>query len=384
MADKRDYYDVLGVPRDADPADIKKAFRKLARQHHPDVNQDDPSAADRFKEVGEAYAVLGDAEKRAQFDRFGHAGLENGGFQPGDFRTEMFGDLGDLFAAFFGGGAGGVGGFESQRREGPRAGDSLLLPVELSLEEIATGRDRDISYQRQTTCPDCVGTGAAEGSTPETCAVCGGVGQVRQQRRTMFGLSTMVTPCPECRGEGTIVKHPCNRCRGTGRVRETVERSVKIPPGLEDGMRIRVSGGGDTGSRGGPAGDLYLQVRVLPHKVFERDGSDLYMDLPISFAQAALGDTIGVPGILEAQQVTIKAGTQTGTTFRISGAGLPSHRAGHVRGDHFVTVRLVTPTDLDDEQKELLFRFAHARGEHELEPEERGLLSRLLDAIKRR
>ncbi len=380
MAEKRDYYEVLGVGRDADEAEIKKSFRRLARQFHPDVNKDDPEAEAKFKEVGEAYAVLGDADKRARYDRFGHAGMENGGPGPGDFRPEMFGDLGDLFSAFFGGGT----GFEQTRRDGPQAGDSLLLPVDLTLEEVATGVDRDITYQRQTTCPECLGTGAAEGTRPETCTVCSGHGQVRQQRRTMFGLSTVVAPCPECRGEGSIIKTPCSRCRGAGRVRESVERTVKLPPGLEEGMRIRVAGGGDTGFRGGPAGELYLQVRIRAHKVFERDGSDLYMQLPITFAQAALGDTVAVPGILDEQQVTIKAGTQTGTTFRISGVGLPSHRAGHVRGDQYVTVRVVTPTDLDEEQKELLFRFAHARGENELDPEERGLLGRLLDAIKRR
>jgi len=380
MADKRDYYEVLGVGRDADEAEIKKAFRKLARQLHPDVNKDDPQAEAKFKEVGEAYAVLGDAEKKARYDRFGHSGLENGGMGAGDFRPEMFGDLGDLFSAFFGGG----GGFQETRRDGPQAGDSLLLPVELTLEEVATGVEREVSYQRQTTCAQCLGTGAAEGTRPEPCSTCGGHGQVRQQRRTILGISTMVTPCPDCRGEGTIIKSPCGKCRGTGRVRESVERAVKIPPGLEEGQRIRVGGAGDTGFRGGPAGDLYLQIRVRPHKVFERDGADLYMQLPISFAQAALGDTIQVPGILDEQQVTVKAGTQTGTTFRISGVGLPSARAGHVRGDQYVTVRVVTPTDLDEEQKELLFRFAHARGETELEPEERGLLGRLLDAIKRR
>lgn len=380
MAEQRDYYEVLGVPRDADQAEIKKAFRRLARELHPDVNRDDPDAEAKFKEVGEAYAVLSDPEQRARYDRFGHAGLDGGG--AGGFRPEMFGDFGDLgglFSAFFGGG----GGYEQSRRDGPQAGDSLLQQVDLTLEEVATGIDREVAYQRQTTCSICFGTGAAEGTQPETCRTCGGLGQVRQQRRTMFGMSTMIAPCPECRGEGTVIRSPCTRCRGTGRVRESVSRSVKLPPGLEEGMRIRVSGAGDTGLRGGPAGDLYLQVHILPHKVFERDGSDLYMELPISFAQAALGDSVTVPGILEEQQVTIKAGTQTGTTFRISGVGLPSHRAGHVRGDQYVTVRVVTPTDLDEEQKELLFRFAHARGETAIQPEERGLLARLLGALKR-
>ncbi|NUP98855.1 MAG: molecular chaperone DnaJ [Armatimonadetes bacterium] len=381
MPDKPDYYDVLGVPRDADAAAVKKAFRKLAREHHPDVNPGDPQAAERFKQLGEAYAVLGDAEKRSYYDRYGHA-PENG-LGAGDFNADMFGDLAGVFQSFFN--FGGMGGFGQQpQRRGPRPGDSLVLGIQISLEEVVSGVEQEISYRRQTTCPECFGVGAAEGSSPERCTVCEGHGQVRQQRRTIFGLTTVVTACPECAGEGQVIRRPCPRCQGQGRIQDAIERTVKIPPGVEDGMRVKVPGGGDAGVQGGPDGDLYLQVRIRPHSVFAREGMDIHCEQRITFAQAALGDTITVPGLVEDQKLVIPAGTQTGTTFRIGAAGLPSARSNYGRGDQYVTVTVVTPTNLTADQKELLFRFAHACGEQDLEPEEKGFFERLLDALKRK
>ncbi|MCC7491866.1 MAG: molecular chaperone DnaJ [Fimbriimonadaceae bacterium] len=375
MPDAVDYYEALGVPRDADQAAIKKAFRKLAREHHPDANPDDPHATERFKRIGEAYAVLGDPEKRAQYDRYGQ--VNNGGGP--QFDSDLFGDLGGIFQSFF-----GMGGFEQQRPGGPRSGDSLVMPLDLTLEEVAHGVERDVNYRRQTTCPECFGTGAAEGSSPERCHTCDGHGQVRQQRRTMFGLTTVLAVCPTCHGNGQVIQNPCRRCRGEGRVQETVNRTVKVPPGLEEGVRVKVSGGGDTGQQGGPPGDLYLQVRVKRHPTFQRDGSDLFCELPISFAQAALGDTLLVPGIDHPHTLQLPAGTQTGAQFRIPGGGLPAARSPQHRGNLYVQVLLVTPTSLTEEQKELLFKFAHAGGEHELEPEEKSFFERLVDAFKRK
>ncbi len=379
MPDKPDYYEVLGVPRDADQDTIKKAFRKLAREHHPDVNPGDDGASDRFKRLGEAYAVLGDPEKRAHYDRYGHA-LENGGFYGGDVNFEMFGDLAGIFQSFFGG---QMGGYQRQR-QGPRAGDSLVMAIEIELRDVVEGVEKEVSYRRQTTCPICFGTGAGEGSSPERCPTCDGHGQVRQQRRTMFGMAAVLTTCPECRGQGQIIRKPCTRCKGEGRVEETVERTVKVPAGIEDGMRLRVSSGGDAGYQGGPAGDLHLQVHVRPHQVFQRDGMHIFCEVPVSFAQAALGDTLEVPGLVSEQKLSIPAGTQTGQTFRIGGAGVPSARQTQFRGDQFVTVKVVTPTKLSAEQKELLFRFAHAGGEKNLEPEEKGFFERIVEALRRK
>lgn len=358
MPDSADYYDVLGVPRDADADAIKRAFRQLARKHHPDVNPDDPDATDRFKQIGEAYAVLSDPQKRAQYDRYGRVGEGAGIGQDVDFG--VFGDLGSVFEAMFGGGGG-----RRQRRDphGPRPGDDLGYEVALELEEVATGVEQDISYTRLAACPECFGSGAASGSKPERCTVCEGRGEVRQTQRTLLGYTTVVTACPECHGSGEMVKNPCARCHGRGQVQQEVNRTVKIPAGVEDGMRVRVPGGGNAGSQGGADGNLWLLVEVRPHQVFERAGTDIGCEVPITFAQAALGASLAVPGILEPQQLTIPPGTQTGQGFRIAGAGLPSPRHQNVRGDQHVQVRVVTPKRLNEQQKELLRQFASAGGE---------------------
>ncbi len=378
MADKPDYYEVLGVDRDADQAAIKKAFRRLAREHHPDVNRDDPDAEERMKLIGEAYAVLSDADKRARYDRFGHT-EDNGGFSGGDFDAGVFGEFADLFSSFFGGG--GFGNTNQRRRGGPQAGDSLVVAVDLELEDVVNGCEKEIHYRRLNTCPGCFGTGAAEGSQPVSCTTCGGRGQVAQQRMSLFGITTVVTACPDCHGEGQVISNPCRRCQGQGRVQDRVTRTVRIPAGVDDGMRVKVPGGGNTGSAGGPDGDLYLQVRVRQHAKFQRDGMHLLSELPISFAQAALGDTVTVPGLVDEHALVIPAGTQTGHTFRVAGAGLPSARSGTFRGDLYVRVRIQTPTDLNEEQKELLYRFAQASGEKDLQPEEKGWFESLMERL---
>ncbi|MBI2301601.1 MAG: molecular chaperone DnaJ [Armatimonadetes bacterium] len=357
MPEGPDYYEVLGVARDADADTIRKAFRRLARQHHPDVNPEDPQAAERFKRVGEAYAVLGDPQKRAQYDRYGHVG--DGGFSPGDVDFDVFGDLSQVFQAFFGGGGGGA----RRRRNGPRPGDDLGYEIVLTLEEVVTGLEREVSYNRLTACPECYGTGAAAGSSPQRCATCAGHGEVRQNRRTMFGYTTVVTACPDCGGAGEQIKEPCRRCRGRGQVPEDVTRSVRVPAGVEDGMRLRVTGGGNSGAQGGPDGDLWLLMRVRPHEVFQREGTDVACEVAVSFTQAALGATLTVPGLLQPQRLTIPAGTQTGTVFRLGGRGIPSTRNPNIRGDEFVAVRVVTPTVVTPEERALLRRLAELQHE---------------------
>lgn len=388
MTDQRDYYELLGVPRDADPAAIKKAFRQQARQHHPDVNPNDPEAAQRFKELGEAYAVLSDPQKRAQYDRYGRVvdGAQ-GGVDPRVF--EEFG-LGGLFESLFGG-LGGFGGFRdaAPRRGGPQPGDDLAMEVSLSLEEVARGVEHEVAYRRRVVCSACYGTGLGPDGRRETCDTCRGQGRVRQNQRTLLGMATVVVPCPTCQGEGEQVVHPCEACRGSGRVEQEATRTVKIPAGVEDGMRVRVPDAGDAGLRGGPTGDLYLLVTLRAHDRFVRDGADLHSEIPLSFAQAALGDTLQVEGLIEAHEVKVPAGTQTGRTLRVAGGGLPllrptrreAARDSQPRGDLFLTVRVQTPTDLSTREKELLYEFARLRGEHPEAPEERGFFDKLLSKL---
>lgn len=374
MADQPDFYEVLDVPRDADAAEIKRAYKRKAREHHPDVSAD-PDAVERFKRVGEAYAVLSDPAKRQQYDRYGRV-PDGSPFAGGDVDFGIFGDLGSVFESLF-----GMGGRRAPRPNGPQQGDSLLYDVALTLEEVATGVETPVSYQRLAVCSDCFGTGVGPDGKRERCDTCGGQGMVRQSRRSLFGDMTVTTACPSCGGDGERIVGACNRCRGDGRARETVERTVEIPPGVEQGMRVRVAGGGDAGRQGGPPGDLFLRVFVRPHERFERDGIDLHTQLDLSFSQAALGDRVTVDGLLGPHELSLPAGTQTGRTFRLAGGGLPSARDAGRRGDLYVSVRVVTPTDLSAEEKELLFRLAHLRGERELEPEEKGFFKRLLDKL---
>ena len=353
MADKRDYYEVLGVSKGATDDEIKKAYRKLARKYHPDLNKDNPEAAEKFKEIGEAYEILSDKDKRARYDQFGFAGVDPnyGAGHGGGFGFEDV-DLGDIFGSFFGGGFGG-GGSRTNRANAPRQGESIRRTVMLSFEEAAFGCEKEIEIDRVEQCTECGGTGAEKGYTPETCSNCHGTGTVKQTQRTPFGAFSSTGPCPNCRGTGKIIKKPCKKCRGTGQERRTRKLSVKIPAGIDDGQSVALRGQGGAGINGGPAGDVIVTVSIRPHPLFQRDGYDVWCEVPISYAQACLGDKLIVPTIDGKVEYTMPAGTQPGTVFRMRGKGIQAVN-GRGRGDQFVKVTLEVPKDLSDHQKDLL------------------------------
>lgn len=348
--DKRDYYEVLGVSRNATSDEIKKAYRKLARKYHPDANPGDKDAEAKFKEISEAYVVLSDPEKRAGYDRFGHAGADGQGF--GGF--EGFGDfggLGDIFEMFFGGGG------RTRRRTGPERGQDIRTDMEISLEEAAFGLEREVKVPRVETCGTCGGSGAAAGSKPKTCLACAGTGQVQFTQSTPFGRIVQSRTCDRCRGTGQVIEKPCPTCRGAGSVRKTRSIKVKVPPGVDNGSRLRLAGEGEAGTRGGPPGDLYVYIHVKQHKLFRREGDDLICEIPLSFVQAALGDEIDVPTLEGKEKLKIPEGTQPGTVFRIRGKGIP-HLNGFGRGDQHVRIKVMIPGKLSEKQKELLREFA--------------------------
>ena len=357
MADKRDYYEVLGVNKGATDDEIKKAYRKLARKYHPDLNKDNPEAAEKFKEIGEAYEILSDKDKRARYDQFGFAGVDpnygagQGGGFGGGFGFEDV-DLGDIFGSFFGGGFGG-GGSRTNRANAPRQGESIRRTVMLSFEEAAFGCEKEIEIERVEQCTECGGTGAEKGYTPETCSNCHGTGTVKQTQRTPFGAFSSTGPCPNCRGTGKIIKKPCKKCRGTGQERRSRKLSVKIPAGIDDGQCVALRGQAGAGVNGEPAGDVIVTVSIRPHPLFQRDGYDVWCEVPISYAQACLGDKLIVPTIDGKVEYTMPAGTQPGTVFRMRGKGIQAVN-GRGRGDQFVKVTLEVPKNLSDHQKELL------------------------------
>ena len=357
---KRDYYEVLGVDRSADESAIKKAYRILAKKYHPDMNPGDAEAEKNFKEVNEAYAVLSDPDKKAKYDQYGHAAFEAGGGGYGDFSGfgGMDFDISDIFSSFFGGGMGGSGG----GRRGPVRGDDINVRITLDFEEAVFGVKKEISYQRVQKCGECSGTGAAKGTSPKTCPTCGGSGRVRVQQRTPLGIMQTQKTCDACRGTGKIVEKPCDACRGNGYVRTTKKLEVTIPAGIDDGQRIVLSGQGSDGRDGGPAGDLYILVSVRPHRMFERDGSDVYCEVPISFTEAALGAEIDIPTLEGTEKYDIPEGTQTGTTFTLRQKGIPVVNSKN-RGSLHITVKVEVPKDLSGEQKDLLRKFAESRGE---------------------
>ncbi|HET8943257.1 MAG TPA: molecular chaperone DnaJ [Dehalococcoidia bacterium] len=369
---KRDYYDVLGVSRDASADDLKKAFRRLAMQYHPDRNKDDGAEA-QFKEIGEAYEVLSDSEKRAAYDRYGHAGLGNFDFGRG-FEGTDFAGFGDIFEAFFGGTATGRRGREVQRGADRRA------DIEIELEDAAFGCERDVELDRTERCVRCGGTGSEPGSQLARCNTCEGTGQVRRVSRSFFGQFVNIATCSQCRGEGRIVTNPCGECRGSGREKRKRSLRVKIPAGVSDGSRMRLSGEGDAGMNGGQPGHLYVYINVLEHLHFTREEDDLVFDLQMNPAQAALGFEAAVP-TLEGDSVSVKvpAGTQGGRIFTVRGKGVPRlHEGG--RGDLLVRASVVTPTDLTDEQKELLQKLAETFGTP-VGGGEKGIFGKLKDAL---
>lgn len=343
----RDYYEILGVPRTASPEELKRAYYRLARQYHPDVNKDGDAAA-RFKEINEAYQVLSDPEKRALYDRFGHAGV-NGQIDPG------FGDfpLGDLFDSLFGTGF----GVRTRARRGPQPGAHLKTTLTLQFEEAAFGTEKEIQVPRLETCPNCKGSGAEPGTTPVRCPQCRGTGEVRRATQSIFGQFINVTTCPRCEGEGEVVNTPCGECHGQKRVQVMRRIVVKVPAGVDEGTQIRLQGEGEAGLNGGPNGNLYVQIAIAPHSVFQRDGQDLLYELPINIVQAALGGEVQVPTLEGVETIKIPPGTQHGKTFRLKQKGIP-HLKRSGRGDLIITVKVVVPTNLTERQKAILREFA--------------------------
>ena len=358
MAEKRDYYEVLGVDKSASEADIKKAFRKAAMKYHPDRNPDNKEAEAKFKECNEAYEVLSDKDKRAKYDRFGHAGVDpnfGAGAGGSGLGGGGFGGFEDIFSDLFGGGFGGFGG-GGARRNGPKRGRDIQQIIDVSFEEAAFGTKRKLNITKTEQCETCKGTGAKPGTSAEKCTLCNGTGQTVQQQRTMFGYTNVVSTCPHCKGTGQIIKEPCKDCRGTGKVRKQKTIEVSIPAGIDNGQTIQISGAGDPGERGGPNGDLLITVRVRPHQVFEREGFNVYMDVPISMVQAALGTTLKIPTLDGMGELKIPEGTQTDATFRVRGKGIP-YMQGTGRGDMLVTVKVEIPKNLSQKQKDLLREF---------------------------
>ncbi len=353
MADKRDYYEVLGVDKGASEEEIKKAYKKMAKKYHPDLHPDEPDAAEKFKEVNEAASVLTDADKRARYDQFGHEGVDGnmGGGFGGGFEDFGFGGFSDIFDSIFGGG-------QSRRSDPnrPRRGDDIAVKIDISFEEAAFGAEKEVTIHRRDECSVCHGSGAAAGSSPKTCPTCNGTGQVRTVQNTPLGQMQSVRPCNQCHGEGTIIENPCSACHGNGYVRKKHTIKVQVPAGMDDGNTLRVGGEGNAGSKGGPAGDLYVETSVRPHKLFERVRDDVYADEDITFAQAALGATIRVPTLDGDVSFDIPSGTQNGAVFRLKGKGIP-HLRGKGRGDHRIKVRVIVPGDLSEEQRDLLKAF---------------------------
>jgi molecular chaperone DnaJ len=376
---KRDYYDVLGIPRGAGDAEIKKAFRKLARELHPDVNRDDPAAEEKFKEAAEAYEVLSDSDRRATYDRYGHDGLRSSGYSS---NFEGFGSVSDIFEALFSsGGFGDVFGGGGGRSNGPSQGADIQASAEVTLEEAAHGIAVELKFDAVILCEHCHGNGAEPGTPIETCPRCQGQGQLRTVSRTPFGQVMSTTTCDQCGGDGKIPKEPCHVCHGRGRIVEQQKVSVDVPDGIADGQRIRVSGRGHAGERGGPAGDLYVLVRVAEDKRFVRDGDDLVTAVDVSSAQAALGATIEVPTIEGPDDLEIPAGTQPHDTLTLRGRGMPSLR-GHRHGDLRVVINVVTPRHLKPEQRELLERFAQTLTPENLSTGEETVFGKLRRAFR--
>lgn len=372
---KRDYYEVLGVSKDASKEEIKKAYRKLARKYHPDVSQED-NAADKFKEVKEAYEVLSNAQKRQQYDQFGHAGTQQGAGQGGFGGFEDFGDFGDIFDMFFGG-----GGRRRRDPNAPRQGQDLQYTMEIEFEEAIFGKETTIEIPKEENCDTCDGSGAKPGTSVHTCQHCHGTGQLNVEQNTPFGRVVNRRVCHHCQGSGKQVEEKCHTCGGDGKVKKRKKIDIRIPAGVDDGQQIRVTGQGGPGVNGGPAGDLFVVIRVKRHEFFERDGDDILCEMPITFTQAALGDEIEVPTVHGRVKLKVPAGTQTGTHFRLKGKGAPNVH-GHGQGDQHILIKVVVPKNLNERQKELLREFHELSGDQSLDEQQDNLFQRMKRAFK--
>lgn len=371
-----EYYDRLGVSKDASQDEIKRAYRKMSKKYHPDINKE-PGAEEKYKEVQEAYETLSDDQKRAAYDQYGPDGANGFGGQGGFGGFDGgagFGGFEDIFSSFFGGGA-------TRNPNAPRQGDDLQYRVNLSFEEAIFGAEKEVHYNREATCKTCSGFGAKPGTSPVTCGRCHGQGVINVDTQTPLGMMRRQVTCDVCHGTGQEIKEPCQTCHGTGHEKQSHKVSVKIPAGVETGQQIRLAGQGEAGFNGGPYGDLFVIINVNPSDKFTRDGSTIYYTLNISFVQAALGDTVEVPTVHGNVEMTIPAGTQTGKTFRLKGKGAPRLRGGS-QGDQHVTVKIVTPTKLNDAQKEALLAFAKASGDEKIAPQKKGFFNKVKDALE--
>ncbi|RPF43170.1 molecular chaperone DnaJ [Hydrogenoanaerobacterium saccharovorans] len=383
MPDKRDYYEVLGVQKGCSDDELKKAYRRLAKKYHPDLNPGDKEAETKFKEANEAYEVLSDAQKRQKYDQFGFAGVDPsygagaGGAGFGGFGDMDF-DLGDIFGSFFGGGFGGS--TRTRNPNGPIRGNDVNTQLNLSFIEAALGCQKEVTIQRLERCETCDGTGAAKGTSPESCSDCGGTGQVRVQQRTPFGVIQTSRTCPKCNGKGKVIKSPCSDCRGMGRVRHTKKINVNVPAGIDNGQTFVMSGQGDHGVNAGPAGDLNITVGIRPDPIFSRDGFNVWCEIPITFTQAALGDEITVPTIDGKVTYEVPEGTQPGTTFRLRNKGIPFVN-GRGRGDQYVKVTIEVPQNLNNKQKQALKDFEALANDKNYE-KRKGFFDKLKDAMK--
>ncbi len=361
MSDKQDYYELLGVDRNADESELKRAYRKMAMKYHPDRNPDDTEAESKFKEVNEAYEVLSDKEKRNLYDQFGHAGVNQNMGGGGGYGGAGFGGFEDIINEMFGGGFGGGFGGQS-RRQGPRKGQDLRVDITLTFEEAAFGKKQTIEFYRTEDCPTCDGDGAEPGTSTHTCSKCNGTGEMRVAQRSLFGETISVRACDACNGKGKTFDKPCHTCKGKGRVKKKRTIEVDIPAGVFNGAQMSLRSEADLGQKGGPRGDVMVVIRVQPHEEFQRDGNDIFLEMPISYAQAVLGDEVGVPTLDGKVQFKIPAGTPSGKQFRLKGKGVPVLN-GYGRGDQYVRVFVEVPKNLNGKQKSALKDFASVMGE---------------------
>lgn len=369
-----EFYERLGVSKDASSDEIKKAYRKMSKKYHPDINKE-AGAEQKYKDVQEAYETLSDSQKRAAYDQYGAAGAQGGFGGQGGFDGAGFGGFEDIFSSFFGGGGG------MRNPNAPRQGDDLQYRVNLSFEEAVFGAEKEVTYNRESSCSTCNGSGAKPGTSPVTCGRCHGSGVINVDTQTPLGMMRRQVTCDVCHGTGKEIKEPCQTCHGTGHEKEVHKVSVKIPAGVETGQQIRLQGQGEAGTNGGPYGDLFVILNVLPSKQFERNGSTIYYTMNISFVQAALGANVDIPTVHGEVEMSIPAGTQTGKVFRLKGKGAPKLR-GAGQGDQHVTINVVTPTKLNDQQKEALEAFAAASGESISRPKKKGFFDKMKDVIE--